>query len=115
MKFMRQTQLLLLVAGAAALVATLGLLAVHADSGIGGPKLVPNTDISIPWSPSVLWPPDHKLRTIVITGHDAGEPTEVGTYSLTVTNITANEDGCGDTGGPDWIGVGNTSGEVPVG
>jgi hypothetical protein len=96
---------------------TLGWLAVsvYADSGTGGPKAIPNTDISFTWAPSVLWPPDHSLRTIVITGHDAREtPVEAGTYSLTVTSITANEDDCGDTGGPDWIGVGNTSGEVPV-
>lgn len=114
MKIMGKAARLLFAVGLSATLVWL-VVSVYADSGTGGPKSVPNTDISFTWSPSVLWPPDHTLRTIVITGRDAMEtPTESGTYRLTVTNITANEDNCGDTGGPDWTGIGNTSGEVPV-
>jgi hypothetical protein len=95
-------------------VCLFGVLAITtaADSGTGGPQGISNTDISVSWSPSVLWPPDHKLSPITITGHDlAGDAGDLtATYSITVTKITANEDGCGDTGGPDWTGVGNTSG-----
>jgi hypothetical protein len=95
----------------------LGALAVsaYADSGTGGPKLIPNTDISLTWSPSTLWPPDRTFSTIVITAHDLAElstfDTSADTYSITVTAITSNED-CPDPAGPDWTGVGNSSGLV---
>ena len=103
----------LLLTGALGITLVWLVISVRADSGTGGPKAVPNTDISFTWSPSVLWPPDHSLSTIVITGHDAADSGDTtGTFSLTVTKITSNEDDCGDTGGPDWIGVGNTSGLV---
>ncbi len=99
--------------------------AVHANSGINTVNCICDPgDIScdtVTYSPTTLWPPDHTLQTITITGHDSDHE---GNLTVTVTGITDNQvpedagDGCGvptATEGADWTGIGNhATGSNPV-
>jgi hypothetical protein len=94
----------------------------HADSG---QTTVFCSDGSITYSPSTLWPPDHKLVPIAISfnqpcddgaGNTPSSVCGTGTISLTVNSIKSSEDpegkGCGKPDpkqGPDFTGVGLTS------
>jgi hypothetical protein len=90
----------------------------------GGSASVPCGDGQIVYSPTQLWPPNHKMRTITITYIDSSEPgatmgdDDGDDESLTVNSITHNQvgdddeggHGCGkptDKQGPDWIFSGN--------
>ena len=97
--------------------------AAHANSGIATVNCIVDsfdTD-TVTYSPTTLWPPDHTLQTITITGHDSDLE---GNLKITVTGITDNQapedagDGCGTptaTQGADWKGIGNTAtGTNPV-
>jgi hypothetical protein len=78
------------------------------------------SDGVISYSPSTLWPPNHKLQPIAIS-YTVGDSD--GDISIHVDSITENDEpannGCGPSNNPDWTGVGlgasgadNTS--VPV-
>ena len=100
----------------------------HANSGSATLVCIPNDggDVgpgdTVQYSPTVLWPPDHTLQTITITGHDTADPGEAN-FHIKVTNITSNQTedegkGCGQPNppqGPDWTGIGNqATGGNPV-
>src|SRR5579864_8808159 len=94
----------------------------HADSG---QTTVFCSDGSITYSPTTLWPPDHKLVPIAISfaqpcddgpGNAPGSVCGTGSISITVNSITSSEDpegnGCGKPDpkqGPDFTGVGLTN------
>jgi hypothetical protein len=81
------------------------------------------TDIDLTYSPTTLWPPNHKMQTITINGTDndndsnTATPQTTETFSIGITQITENQSdvpgaGCGaptSTQGPDWTGVGNAA------
>jgi hypothetical protein len=91
-------------------------LASARDFGIGTARC---GDISIVFSPEVLWPPNHKMRTITIqatdNGDSAGETTpehfSVSVDSITDQQTEASGEGCGNVKrqGADWAGVGNSA------
>jgi hypothetical protein len=99
--------------------------AAYANSGINTVNCIcdvgDSTCDTVTYSPTTLWPPDHTLQTITITGHDSDNENNL---TVTVTGITDDQvpedagDGCGvpaATEGPDWTGIGNNStGSNPV-
>src|SRR5712692_1125763 len=100
--------------GAAALLLLAAAPSVYADSG---QTTVSCSDGSVTYSPTTLWPPNHKLRTITIAYNQPCDDGGCGSpISLTVNSITSNEEppgnGCGQPNppqGPDFTGVGNTA------
>jgi hypothetical protein len=98
----------------------------HAGRADSGQATVFCSDGSITYSPSTLWPPNHKMVPITISynqpcdeGAFPNPPSSVcatGPMTLTVNSITSNEEppgnGCGKPDpaqGPDWTGVGLTN------
>lgn len=105
-----------------ALAATAGLMLMAAPFTYArdfGMATATCGDISIEYSPTTLWPPNHKMRTITIQATDNGDSANETTsepFSITVQNISdqqseARGEGCGNvtTQPPDWSGVGNTA------
>lgn len=105
-------------------LAVAGLLALTASwasaarsGGSGGPVPCGMTDVSLTWSPTTLWPPNHKMQTITINGTDNDNDGD--TFSITVMSITETPaegaegvTGCGQPTakqGLDWTGVGNSA------
>jgi endo-1,4-beta-xylanase len=80
---------ILVAAAAAALGAAIAVPAIGApgspQGGTGGPVACGPTG-SVTWTPSNLWPPNHKYRTVTITftGSSAGTPKTVQVTSWTV-------------------------------
>ena len=102
----------LIIASGIVVLTLAGARIAAANSGIGTTTC--GSDLAIAWSPSTLWPPNHKLVTVEITATD--NDTDVDPFSITVTNITENQEppgkGCGKPTprqGPDWTGIGNTA------
>jgi hypothetical protein len=97
------------VLAAAALAVTLVGPAAQAKVKDSGTSETPCDGGTVTTSPTNLWPPNHKMRTITMqfdTPDNDGD-----TLTLTVTNITSDEavdaKGSGHTS-PDFTGVGNT-------
>lgn len=95
--------------GAAALL-LLGISPSFArDFGMG---TVTCSDMTIAYSPTTIWPPNHKWRTISIQATDADNetnPTE--SYSIQVADIISNQneakgEGCGRIN-DDFTSIGN--------
>jgi hypothetical protein len=103
---------------AMALTAVAPSFAATRNSGTASGIACGSTDITLSYSPTTLWPPNHKMQTITIIGSDTDADGDM--YSITVTNITENQSevpgmGCGkptDLQGADDSGIGNTSGMV---
>jgi hypothetical protein len=100
-----------------ALVAAAPSFAANKNSGSGTVPCT-GTDITLTYSPTTLWPPNHKLQTITITGSDTDADSNTLSpemFSIGITNITEDQSevpgaGCGApdaTQGPDWTGIGN--------
>src|SRR5438874_9828223 len=88
--------------------------APHKSSGNGS---TPCNDGTITWSPTTLWPPNHKMQTITVnyTDNDGdGDSTAVTIGAITDDQVAADGSeavGSGqpaDQQGPDWSGTGNT-------
>jgi len=87
------------------------------SGGSGGPTQCGMTDVFLTWSPTTLWPPNHKMQTITINGTD--DDGDGDGFSIMVMSIMENptEGAMGVTGcgqptskqGPDWSGVGNSA------
>jgi len=93
-----------------------GAYAAH-SGGSGGPTQCGNTDVFLTWSPTTLWPPNHKMQTITITGTDDDNDGDM--FTISVMSITENPTegvagvaGCGQPDpqqGLDWSGIGNSA------
>lgn len=97
-------------ASAMALAAVAPTLAATKNSGTASNIACGNTDIILSYSPTTLWPPNHKMQTILITASDSdADGGAMGeTFSAMISNITENQSevpgmGCGNvsTQGPD--------------
>jgi hypothetical protein len=90
--------------------------------GSGASSCMGTTDPSdagtIMWSPSVVWPPNHKLVPVEISWtENSSSPADNDSNTLTVTGITsvgADKTGSGSgqptaQQGPDYTGVGNSA------
>jgi len=107
--------------GAAALLLLAAAPAAYANSG---QNTVSCSDGSVTYSPTTLWPPNHKLQTITIQynqpcddGFCPGPPISVTVNSITETQEPPGN-GCGQPSsqqGPDFTGVGNTASSVEPG
>lgn len=72
-------------------------------------------DVVISYSPTILFPPNHKLVPISISAVDTDEDED--TFTVTVTSITSSQvegpgEGCGQPTskqGPDFTGVGSSA------
>ena len=102
-------------------------LIAPAASANSGQTTVACADGHVTYSPTTLWPPNHKLQLITISyTQPCDEPAAVGgpepgpvcggPVSLKVDSITQNEEppgsGCGQPTskqGSDWTGVGDTA------
>src|SRR5581483_6171090 len=87
----------------------MALPAARADFGTGS---VPCGEGTVTFSPSNLWPPNHKMRTITAKFDEAGTGEDNGNFiGLQVNSITYDEQGHekGATArhAPDFSGVGN--------
>jgi hypothetical protein len=110
---------------AALALITLALLSTTSARASGGIAVTTcGKDLTIAYSPTVLFPPNHKLKTISIVATDTDSDGPEEPASITVTSITGNQEnapgeGCGERGeehGPDWTGIGNSvSGNVDPG
>src|SRR5712692_6346737 len=105
-----------LLAGTAGLLMCALAPTAYADSGMATIDCgddSPNDTVT--YSPTILWPPNHKLRTIDITGHDTDTEKNL---TITVTDIESDQtedhgEGCGQPDpkqGADSSGVGNSGG-----
>lgn len=74
-----------------------------------------SADVVISYSPTILFPPSHKLVPISISAVDTDNDGD--TFSVSVTSISSSQvegpgEGCGQPSGqqgPDFTGVGNTA------
>lgn len=116
-----------LALGAAA-IAALGI-AIPASAGQGthgsnsAPCVTPaGEDGTVSWSPTTIWPPNHKMQTVTITYTAPADATPTGdTSTIVVGPITDNQaaddgsdelNGSGqptDQQGLDWSGIGNSN------
>lgn len=121
---LRRVAVLLL--GAAALVVAVVVPAgARGGGGSGSSTCMGTVDPSdagtITWSPSVVWPPNHKLVPVTISWtENSSSPADSDSNTLTVTGITStgiDSTGPGTNGGtgqpsskqgPDYTGVGAT-------
>lgn len=90
--------------GMAAVLATAGATfpALAAPSNpAGGTQTASCNDGTITYSPTTLWPPNHKMQTINITYVD--NDADGDSTMIAVTNITDNQ----MTGGVEDVGAGN--------
>lgn len=78
----------------------------------GGQTTVGCSDGTITYSPTTLWPPNHKLQPITISFTQPNDDSS-GPVAITVDAISSNEEppgnGCGKPNPPqgrDWTGVG---------
>jgi hypothetical protein len=88
-----------------------------AASRTGGSKSLACNDGTVTYTPTTLWPPDHKMQTITISYVDAdsdGDSTSIAVGAI--TDNQAASDGAGELvgsgqptaqQGPDWGGTGN--------
>ena len=109
---MRVGKLILLASGIVVLTLS-GARIAAANNGIGGPIMC-GTDLAITWTPTTLWPPNHKLVTVEITATDNDMDSD--SFKIMVTGITENQEppglGCGKPNplqGPDFSGIGNNA------
>ena len=88
----------------AAVLAAIATMAVFASSAAagrpksGGVGLVPCGDGNLIWTPTTLWPPNHKFQTIKITFGE-GTPTNDDTLGFRITGISSNQQIDDDEGG----------------
>ena len=88
----------------------------------GGTGTIACNDGTVTWSPTTLWPPNHKMQTIDISYADTdndGDSTSITVGAIThdqaASDGTDELNGSGPPGeGLDWAGTGNTgSGSDP--
>lgn len=119
---MKTLRLLAVVGIGAALVAVTTF--AHAATKNSGFNQVACNDGTVTWSPTTIWPPNHKMVTVNISYTDTDNDGD--STSITVGTITDNQaasDGSGELQGSgqptaqqglDWAGTGNTgSGSDP--
>jgi hypothetical protein len=99
----------ILVGGSAAAYPALATPA-HTAGGSGSTSC---NDGTVQWSPTTLWPPNHKMQTINISYTDTdgdGDSTSISVSSITDNQMTGGvEDvGAGNPHLSDWSGVGNS-------
>ncbi len=74
---------------------------------------------TVTYSPTTLWPPNHKLQTINITYNQPCDEGCGSGMSVTVDQITESEEppgnGCGPAQASDWGGVGNSGSSTEPG
>jgi hypothetical protein len=87
-----------LIGGAAACLLVLTPNAFAKPSGGGRQATVDCGDGVITYSPSTIWPPNHKMKPIGISFAET-ETTDGDTLGLQVTNITSNQQTEDDAGG----------------
>jgi hypothetical protein len=74
-------------------------------------------DGTITWSPTTLWPPDHKMQTITIQYSDTdsdGDSIKITVGTISDNQVVGGEElnGSGaptSVQGPDWSGTGNNA------
>jgi len=99
----------------------MALPAVAAPSNPAGGSGTANcADGTVTWSPTNIWPPNHKMQTVTIN-YTAPADTPSDTTTITVTAITDNQAGTDGTNelpgsgqptdqqGLDWSGIGNNA------
>lgn len=98
-------------------VALVGIASVaSAANRNGGTGSVACNDGTVTWTPTTLWPPNHKMATINITYTDSdgdGDSTQVAVGMITDNQIVNGQElqGSGQPTaqqGPDFSGTGNT-------
>ena len=109
---------LVLGLGIAALAVAMTSVPAGARGG-GGTGTTSCGNGTVTWSPTVVWPPNHKLVTVTLSWNETDLLT-TDTNTLTVTGIQSvgvDSRGAGQPSakqGPDYTGVGN-SGSAPDG
>ncbi len=103
----------------ALIVAALGTSSAAPGHPRGGTGSVPCNDGTVTWSPTTLWPPNHKMQTITISYSDTDGDGD--SIMITVDMITDDQamadgseelNGSGqptDKQGLDWAGEGNSA------
>jgi hypothetical protein len=99
-------------------IAAVGQAAATPGHRTGGTGSTPCNDGTVTWSPTTVWPPNHKMQTITINyTDDDGDGDNI---TITVDMITHNQadadgsnemNGSGqpvDKQGLDWSGAGNS-------
>ena len=102
----------------AVVIAALGPAGADPARPQGGSGSTPCNDGTVTWSPTNLWPPNHKMRTITINYTDNDNDGDM--IAITVGMISddqSNSDGSGELNGSgqptdkqglDWSGTGNS-------
>lgn len=91
-------------------------------AGSGGTGQTACADGTVSWSPTSIWPPNHKMKTVTINyTAPADNPDTADTTTITVDSVVddqAGADGSGELNGSgqptdqqglDWGGVGNSA------
>jgi len=103
---------------AIAMILVVGTAGATPGHRTGGSGSVPCNDGTVTWSPTTLWPPNHKMQTITINYTDDDGDGDM--ISITVDSIRHDQamadgseelNGSGqptDKQGLDWSGAGNT-------
>jgi hypothetical protein len=103
-------------------VAGIAMAFPSAAASSGGTGHASCGDGTVTWSPTSIWPPNHKMQTVTINyTAPADSPSTNDTTTVTVTSITDNQaasdgadelNGSGqptDQQGLDWAGIGNSA------
>ena len=88
-----------MAAGVAAFVLMLAPSAFAKPPRSGGTASLPCGDGMITYSPTTLWPPNHKMKTIAISFAESETTTDSDTLGLQVTDIENNQQTEDDAGG----------------
>ena len=87
-----------MVAGVAAFVLMLAPSTFAKSPKSGGTASVPCGDGLITYSPTTLWPPNHKMKTIDISFAETETTSDSDTLALQITDITSNQQSEDDAG-----------------
>ena len=108
---------LLAVLGVGAAIVVAASLASAAQTGGKGVASIACNDGTVTWSPTTLWPPDHKMQTINIAYTDTDNDGDTTTIAVgMITDNQAASDGTSELKGSgqptaqqglDWSGTGN--------
>ena len=93
-------------------VAVIMAVAVVGSMGVARaqvPGVTPSGIVSVSVDPSILWPPNHKMREVTIEVED-----ELGPLEFIILGVTSDEPvtGIGDTTEPDWVVYGDNTLEL---
>lgn len=107
-----------LIGGVAAFLLVLTPSAFAKPSSGGRQATVDCGDGVITYSPSTIWPPNHKMKTIDISFAESEATSDGDTIGLDVTSITSNQETQDDMGGfgcgPDTAVQGPDFGTLPT-